>query len=201
MRRLNKLQRENLFYLLFGIFFVVGGYFFLRIAYKLSDHLPFTQEIVLIVLGTIVTVLITAMLLNKQTEVELKKEENVKFLDLKTEVYFDLLARIEEILLSGHAGDDDLLRLRFLSHRLAVVACPPVLEQYRRLSASSTRPRVTAPSPTTKRTPSPISWPGSPSPSARTWSGNSMPRATTAAAASPDRSSRTRTCRTATRPP
>lgn len=130
MRRLNKLQRENLVYLLFGIFFVVGGYFFLRIAYKLSDHLPFTQEIVLIVLGTIVTVLITAMLLNKQTEVELKKEENVKFLDLKTEVYFDLLARIEEILLSGHAGDDDLLRLRFLSHRLAVVACPPVLEQY-----------------------------------------------------------------------
>ncbi len=130
MRRLNKLQRENLFYLLLGILFVVGGYFFLRIAYKLSDHLPFTQEIVLIALGTIVTVLITAMLLNKQTEVELKKEENVKFLDLKTEVYFDLLARIEEILLSGHAGDDDLLRLRFLSHRLAVVACPPVLEQY-----------------------------------------------------------------------
>jgi len=130
MQRMRRLQRENLAYLLLGILFVVGGYFFLRVAYRTADHFPFTQEIVLIALGTIVTVLITALLLNKQTEVELKKEENVKFLELKTQVYFDLLQRIEEMLLAGRAEPEDLMRLRFLTHRLAVVASPQVLEQY-----------------------------------------------------------------------
>ncbi len=125
-----RLHRENLLYLLLSAVLVVGGYFFLRFAYHISDRLPFTQEIILIVLGTIVTVMITAMLLNKQTEVELKKEENIKFLELKTRVYFDLLNQIEEILLAGRSTPRDLVKMRFLTHRLALVASPRVLEQY-----------------------------------------------------------------------
>ncbi|HEB95603.1 MAG TPA: hypothetical protein ENI96_04130 [Sedimenticola thiotaurini] len=124
------MKRENLLYLLLSAVLVVGGYFFLRYAYHISDRLPFTQEIMLIVLGTIVTVMITAMLLNKQTEVELRKEENIKFLELKTGIYFDLLQRIEEILLAGHSTPQDLIRMRFLTHRLSLVASPEVLEQY-----------------------------------------------------------------------
>lgn len=126
----SRLKRENLLYLLLSAVLVVGGYFFLRYAYHISDRLPFTQEIMLIVLGTIVTVMITAMLLNKQTEVELRKEENIKFLELKTGIYFDLLQRIEEILLAGHSTPQDLIRMRFLTHRLSLVASPEVLEQY-----------------------------------------------------------------------
>ncbi len=125
-----RLRRENLIYLLLSAVLVVGGYFFLRFAYRVSDSMPFTQEIVLIALGTIVTVMITAMLLNKQTEVELKKEENIKFLELKTSIYFDLLNRIEEILLAGRSTPQDLVRMRFLTHRLSLVASPEVLAQY-----------------------------------------------------------------------
>ena len=127
---MDRLRRENLLYLLLSAVLVVGGYFFLRYAYHISDRLPFTQEIVLIALGTIITVMITAILLNKQTEVELRKEENIKFLELKTGIYFDLLQQIEEILLAGHSTPEDLIRMRFLTHRLSLVASPPVLEQY-----------------------------------------------------------------------
>ncbi len=83
---MKKLNRENIIYMLLSILLVVGGYWFLRYAYQVADAAPFSQEIVLVILGTIITILITAILLNKQTEVELKKEENIKFIELKTDL-------------------------------------------------------------------------------------------------------------------
>ncbi len=96
---MSKLQRENLMYMLLSISLVIGGYIFMRYAYRIAEEAPFSQEILLIALGTIVTILITAMLLNKQTEVELKKEENIKFTELKTDIYLQLIENIEEIIL------------------------------------------------------------------------------------------------------
>ena len=113
-----------------GIVFV-GGYLFLRLAYHMSDKMPFTQEILLIVLGTIATILITAMLLNKQTSVELEKEQSVKFIELKTEIYQNLINNIEEILLLDNINKKELMKLRFHTHRLAIVASPEVLQEYR----------------------------------------------------------------------
>jgi hypothetical protein len=109
----------------------VGGYFFLRLAYNMSDKTPFTQEIILIVLGTIATILITAMLLNKQTSVELEKEQSVKFIDLKTETYQNLIDTIEEIVLSENISNGQLTKLKFHTHRLAIFASPDVLKEYR----------------------------------------------------------------------
>lgn len=116
--------------ILSGIIFV-GGYLFLRLAYHMSDKMPFTQEIILIVLGTIATILITAMLLNKQTSVELEKEQSVKFFELKTETYKSLINNIEEILVLDTINRQELLKLRFHTHRLAIVASPEVLQEYR----------------------------------------------------------------------
>ncbi len=59
----------------------IGGYAFLRYAYKVTDSFSFTQEIVLIVLGTVAMVLITALLLNKQTAVEVEKEQTISSLN------------------------------------------------------------------------------------------------------------------------
>jgi type II secretory pathway pseudopilin PulG len=109
----------------------IGGYFFLRLAYNLSDKFPFTQEIILVILGTIATILITAMLLNKQTSVELEKEQNVKFIDLKTETYQELINTIETIVISENITDTQLTKLRFHAHRLAIFASPDVLKEYR----------------------------------------------------------------------
>ncbi len=130
MNHLLQIKKENLLYMLIATLLFVGGYAFLRYSYKITDNLPFAQEIVLVVLGTIVTILITAILLNKQTEVELKKEENIKFLELKTNIYTQLLEYLEKVMLKNSTSDEDLIRLRFLTHKLAIVASPAVLIQY-----------------------------------------------------------------------
>jgi len=123
-------MRENLFYMLLSIVLIIGGYWFLRYAYQVADAAPFSQEIVLVILGTIITILITAILLNKQTEVELKKEENIKFIELKTDIYLQLFDHIEQIILDGNADQKDKIKLRILSHKLAIVSSPEVLTQY-----------------------------------------------------------------------
>ena len=112
-----------------AVTFVVG-YAFLRYAYKVTDSFPFTQEIVLIILGTLVTVLITALLLNKQTEVEVEKEQAIKFLDLKTSTYEQLIRRIEDMSMVRDLTEDDLMRMRFITHRLAIFSSPEVLDEY-----------------------------------------------------------------------
>ena len=112
-----------------AVTFIVG-YAFLRYAYRVTDSFPFTQEIVLIILGTLATVLITALLLNKQTEVEVEKEQAIKFLDLKTATYEQLIHRIEEMSMASKVTEDDLMRMRFITHRLAIVSSPAVLDEY-----------------------------------------------------------------------
>ena len=127
---MTKLTRENIIYMLLSIILVVGGYWFLRYAYQVADAAPFSQEIVLVILGTIITILITAILLNKQTEVELKKEENIKFIELKTDIYLQLFNHIEQIILGGNVDEKDKIKLRILAHKLAIVASPDVLKQF-----------------------------------------------------------------------
>jgi hypothetical protein len=127
-----KAVRDNLLYLLLTAIVVVGGYAFLRYAYKVTDRAPFTQEIVLIILGTVATVLITAMLLNKQTEVELRKEQSIKFIELKSDIYMDFINHIEQLMLEKTVTEKDQIRLQFLTHKLAMVASPAVLMEYQR---------------------------------------------------------------------
>jgi hypothetical protein len=123
---------KSLLYLSLTAVTVIGGYIFLRTAYAAAARIPFAQEFILVVLGTTATVLITAMLLNQQTAVEIEKEQSVKFIELKTRTYEELIARIEELSLMESFGERELTRLRFITHRLAIFASPEVLEEYRR---------------------------------------------------------------------
>ena len=125
------LERKQLVLLVLTAITVIGGYAFLRYAYGVTDQMPFTQEIVLIILGTVATVLITALLLNKQTAVEIEKEQNIKFLELKTRTYEELIGRIEDMSLKERISDRDLIRMQFTTHRLAIFASPSVLEEFR----------------------------------------------------------------------
>jgi hypothetical protein len=124
------LRNNIILMLLSGVVFI-GGYFFLRLAYNISDKTPFTQEIILVILGTLATILITALLLNKQTSVELEKEQSVKFIDLKTHTYEELINTIEEMVLVENIDNRNLTKLRFHTHRLAIFASPDVLKEYR----------------------------------------------------------------------
>ncbi|APF19090.1 hypothetical protein [Caldithrix abyssi] len=118
-------------YLILVAITFVGGYLFLRSAYLISSDFPFTQEIILVFLGTIATIVITALLLNKQTEVELKKEENIKYIELKTNFYVQFLDYVEEMLSKPTISEKDFMRLRALTHKLSLVSSERFLEQYR----------------------------------------------------------------------
>ena len=117
-------------YLLISIVTFVVGYVFLRQAYLDTSEMPFTQEIVLLVLGTIATIAITAALLNKQSEVELEKEQRVKIFDLKSETYFGLIDFIESVIIKGEINPKDLIKLEFLTHKISTIANPAVLKEY-----------------------------------------------------------------------
>ena len=117
-------------YLALTFLTLIAGYVYLRYAYKVTDSTPFTQEIVLIILGTVATIFITALLLNKQSAVEIEKEQNIKFLDLKAQTYERLLDLIEEMSLKSHFSEAEITKLQFTTHRLAIFASPTVLNEY-----------------------------------------------------------------------
>ncbi len=117
-------------YLLVSLFTFLIGYIFLKLAYNSTQDIPFLQEIVLIILGTIATIAITAALLNKQSEVELEKEQRVKIFDLKSNLYFELIDFIEEIVGKRKITKEDLITLEFLTHKISTIASPEVLKEY-----------------------------------------------------------------------
>ena len=119
-------------YLIVAIVTFIVGYLFLRYAYHHSGD-GYEQEIVLIVLGTIATMAVTASLIIKQSEVELQKEQRVKIFNLKSELYIDLINFIEKIITKGTINSKDLIALEFLTHKISIIASPDVLKEYSNL--------------------------------------------------------------------
>jgi len=116
-------------YLVLSIITFIIGYVFLKTAYA-STNDSFLDEVILIILGTIVTIAITASLLNKQSEVELEKEQRIKIFDIKSSLYFDLINLIEKVILKREITEVDLINLEFLTHKISVIADISVLEEY-----------------------------------------------------------------------
>jgi len=117
-------------YFSIAFFTFVVGYIFLHFAYSAAADIPFAQEIVLVVLGTIATIAITAALISKQSEVEIEKEQRVKIFDLKSQLYLDLISFIESMILKGKLEKMDMLHLEFLTHKISVIAKIDVLKEY-----------------------------------------------------------------------
>jgi len=122
--------KDSTKYLIISLLTFVVGFIFLRYAYLLNGKYPFAQEVVLIILGTVATIAITAALLNKQSEVELEKEQRVKIFELKSNIYFELIDFIEKIITKSEIDDKDLISLEFLTHKLSTIASPEVLMEY-----------------------------------------------------------------------
>ncbi len=121
---------KTIVYLILSIITLIAGYAYLRYAFQVTDVFPFTQEIVIIILGTVSTIFITALLLNKQTSVEIEKEQNVRHLDLKASTYEQLLDLLERMSMLDEFTNAELVRLRFITHKLAIIASPDVLNEY-----------------------------------------------------------------------
>ena len=123
-------MKKRYSYLLLTFLTFVSGYVFLRLAYGVTDAFPFTQEIILIVLGTIATIVITAALLNRQTELELRKEQQVMTFELKSQFYVELINFIEGLVAEGKITEKDRLRMKFLTHKISIIASYEVLKEY-----------------------------------------------------------------------
>lgn len=108
----------------------LAGYMFLRLAYRISDTMPFSQEFVLMILGTLTTVVITGLLLHKQSDFELGKDLSIKYIDLKSQIYLELIKDIENLVGAQRLSARELNHLEFLTHKIALVGAPEVLKAY-----------------------------------------------------------------------
>ncbi len=126
----NTSTAQKIIYTILVFLTFIVGFLYFKISYDVSGAFPFTQEIILIILGSIVTMIITAALLNRQTEVELQKEQRLRLFELKSQFYIDLLNFVEEILTSHTLGKKERIKLNLLTHKLSIIASPAVLVQY-----------------------------------------------------------------------
>jgi len=134
-KKLFPMKNSSIYLSIASATFIIG-YIFLRFAFSSFNEYPFVQEVVLIILGTIATIAITAALLNKQSEVELEKEQNVKIFDLKSDLYFELIDFLKEVINKEEITKKDLISLEFLTHKISTIANIEVLKEYENLITS-----------------------------------------------------------------
>lgn len=93
-------------------------------------------EIAAAFVGTLLTIIITAILLNHQTNSELKKEKNVKIYETKVDAYKSLMEKIEEILLIDELDNKTTIQLQIIFQKIAFVAGIKVLESLKTFAKS-----------------------------------------------------------------
>ncbi len=109
---------------------IVAGYLGFRFFYGIAGDFPFSQELLLVFIGAIATVLITALLLNQQTELELRKEGQVLLLNQKSTIYEALIEHVGEVVERGRMEPSELAELRILNHKLAMIGSALVIRHF-----------------------------------------------------------------------
>ncbi|WP_199172858.1 hypothetical protein [Stenotrophomonas maltophilia] len=84
-------------YLVISIVLVGVGYAAYRGLYFVGENVPFAQEMILVFLGAAATIYLTAVLLNRQTELELRKEGQVLLFQQKHDTYMRVIEKVAEI--------------------------------------------------------------------------------------------------------
>jgi hypothetical protein len=104
---------------------------------------PYAVEIASALMGGLVTVVITAVLLQKQSEVEMRRERNARMLDAELAAYGTPMDKIEELLSrGGEVGRGQLVGMQMLHQRLTYTAGEEVVEAFRELADAFTRAAV-----------------------------------------------------------
>ena len=114
----------------------IGIVFLFRSMYLAEDTLPFAQEMTLIFLGAVVTIILTAALLNRQTDLELRKEGRVIILQQQCDIYMACIEKVAEIVETARHDAKLIDELRVLNHKLAVVASAGVVSSFEQVLES-----------------------------------------------------------------
>ncbi len=109
---------------------LVLGYALYHQLYVGASSFPFVQETILVFLGAVATIFLTAMLLNRQTELELSKEARVHLFDQKNSVYMSAIEKVAEIAEQRDPDPALIDELRVIGHKLAVIASPEVIKSF-----------------------------------------------------------------------
>ncbi len=126
-------RRRDLAYITLAAALLIIGYGAFRILFYAGEGAVFAQETILVMLGAVATIFITATLLNRQTELELRKEGSVLLLEQKNTVYMAAIETVADIV-EGRRYDDALVDdLRVLNHKLAVVGSGEVIAAFHKV--------------------------------------------------------------------
>ena len=123
------LKIKNLAILALMAVILTMGYLVLRTIFN-SAAPDITFELYAAILGFTLTALVTFLLLNKQTDAELRKEESILFLNLKMSVYQELLRQLQDVITKKRISKEDIIELRLLNQRISFVASAEVLEAF-----------------------------------------------------------------------
>jgi hypothetical protein len=129
----NNFRVRDVAYLIISIVLVGVGYAAYRGLYFVGEDAPFAQEMILVFLGAAATIYLTAVLLNRQTELELRKEGQVLLFHQKHEIYMRAIEKVAEIVERERHDAALIDELRVINHKLAVVGSTPVVEAFRRV--------------------------------------------------------------------
>lgn len=123
-------RSRDLAYLVVAVVCGIGIYFMFRTMYMVEEPLPFAQEMTLVFLGGAVTIALTAALLNRQTELELRKEGRVIILQQQCAIYMACIEKVAKIVENIRHDAVLIDDLRVLNHQLAVVASEEVVVRF-----------------------------------------------------------------------
>lgn len=112
-----------------------AAYLLFRTVLKQSEH-PITFELFAALIGVSITILLTSILLRRQTVAELRKEENVLFLDMKMKVYLELIDQLQDIMSKKNILEEDMIEIRLLNQKIAFISSQEVLEAFNNFSRS-----------------------------------------------------------------
>ncbi len=131
MPHMSKFLHKHLWLLLLAVVVIFGYLLFRFVLRQASDH-PITFELFAALIGFALTVLTTSLLLHRQTEAELAKEENIQFLNLKMKIYLELIEQLHDVVSKRRIAPEDVIELRMLNQKIAFIASPEVLKAFNR---------------------------------------------------------------------
>ena len=123
-------RKRDVVYMALAVVLLIVAYAAFRLLFYAGEGSVFAQESILVLLGAVATIFITATLLNRQTELELRKEGSVLLLEQKNAIYMGAIETVADIV-EGRRYDDELVdALRVLNHKLAVVGSREVIAAF-----------------------------------------------------------------------
>lgn len=112
-----------------------SAYLLFRTVLEESEH-PIIFELYAALIGVSITVVLTSILLSRQSAAELRKEENILFLNQKMKVYNELIDQLYDIISKKNILEEDIIEIRLLNQKLAFIASQSVLLSFNRFSRS-----------------------------------------------------------------